>query len=733
MGMTTVVRQLLKSLCHNTRWNYAVLWKLRRQNNMLLTWEDWYFDGEKSGGYLSVKPQAVSFGSFGCEMDTVSGTSPRCPIEVAVNYMSYQSYPLGEGRIVGEVASRRKHHWTFSSEYVLQPQFPEEWQLQFEAGIKTFLLVPVIPLGVVQLGSLETVLEDLSEVVHISDLFRTIQQNAGTCISSSSRMTQLDVYTSFAMPSVENYDGLHSQVSVENYDDLHSQVSLKKDFAAPEFDVATENGIPSSMSHFPPSMAQTDLPLPMGTVEQILGVSTSTYTDESIWKSEGNDLFHNDIGGPHQINQSSADNYNIIEGDLSIFTCLEDKVNIHSSINHSWASEQSIMSNPYMKDLGIEEYDYRFENEIDGSFFSFPFDCELQKALGIATLKDHEGCEWDTILSKADEWGSSASVLQTEIPEVYSPTFEEADRWLTRGTEQLLDAAIAEFLNASDDNNSGVSRCIRSCSNSSCKSGGSCLTQSKADDNTLGFEDSLSLSHKRSAPSCEKEYLIASPTRSSEKSALRPSVQEQHTMAHGIQKRGIKSSYSNRNRSNTGNIHRPKPRDRQLIQDRIKELRELIPNSSKSSIDALLDQTVKHMMFLQSIPSQAEKLKNSEQVKVKGEEWSSSAAHACESGTSWVYELGRKSTACPLTVESLDEPGQILIEMQCKEYALFLDIAQVIKRLQLSILKGILESRSEEQWAHFIVETPKGFHRMDILWPLVQLLQRNNTPIPILC
>ncbi|GKV52394.1 hypothetical protein SLEP1_g58979 [Rubroshorea leprosula] len=39
---TTALRQLLKSLCSNSPWKYAVLWKLRHWSPLILTWEDGY-------------------------------------------------------------------------------------------------------------------------------------------------------------------------------------------------------------------------------------------------------------------------------------------------------------------------------------------------------------------------------------------------------------------------------------------------------------------------------------------------------------------------------------------------------------------------------------------------------------------------------------------------------------------------------------------------------------------
>ncbi|KAI3804495.1 hypothetical protein L1987_26075 [Smallanthus sonchifolius] len=50
---------------------------------------------------------------------------------------------------------------------------------------------------------------------------------------------------------------------------------------------------------------------------------------------------------------------------------------------------------------------------------------------------------------------------------------------------------------------------------------------------------------------------------------------------------------------------RPRPKDRQQILDRMAELRQLIPNGEKMSIDCLLDRTIKHMIFLQNVTRQA--------------------------------------------------------------------------------------------------------------------------------
>ncbi|GLJ39289.1 hypothetical protein SUGI_0801790 [Cryptomeria japonica] len=72
----------------------------------------------------------------------------------------------------------------------------------------------------------------------------------------------------------------------------------------------------------------------------------------------------------------------------------------------------------------------------------------------------------------------------------------------------------------------------------------------------------------------------------------------------------------NRKRARSGESGRPRPKDRQQIQDRVKELREIIPNGIKCSIDSLLARTIKHMIFLQIVTKHAENLKQSCEKKV---------------------------------------------------------------------------------------------------------------------
>eukprot|EP00252_Welwitschia_mirabilis_P005517 TRINITY_DN15995_c0_g1_i3.p1 TRINITY_DN15995_c0_g1~~TRINITY_DN15995_c0_g1_i3.p1 ORF type:complete len:1015 (-),score=158.32 TRINITY_DN15995_c0_g1_i3:575-3619(-) len=183
---------------------------------------------------------------------------------------------------------------------------------------------------------------------------------------------------------------------------------------------------------------------------------------------------------------------------------------------------------------------------------------------------------------------------------------------------------------------------------------------------------------------------------------------------------------ANRKRAKPGESTRPRPKDRQQIQDRVKELREIVPNGTKCSIDALLERTIKHMLFLQSVTKHAEKLKQSSEPKSMSKNGSLGMKENLGGGASWALELGGQTMERPIIVENMSQPRQLLVEMLCEERGLFLEIADIIRRLGLTILKGVMEAREDKIWAHFVVEANRDVHRVEILWSLMQLLQQNS-------
>ncbi|KAJ7520409.1 hypothetical protein O6H91_19G004800 [Diphasiastrum complanatum] len=191
-------------------------------------------------------------------------------------------------------------------------------------------------------------------------------------------------------------------------------------------------------------------------------------------------------------------------------------------------------------------------------------------------------------------------------------------------------------------------------------------------------------------------------------------------------KKTEESGKGGRKRVRPGEASRPRPKDRQQIQDRVRELREIVPNGAKCSIDALLERTIKHMHFLQTVTQHGGKWKNSGE---EGREHDSSilGMEQLENGASWALELGGQGMGCPIVVKNLSQPGQLLVEMMCDEKGLFLEIADTIRGLGLTILKGVMEARNDKIQAQFIVEAARDVHRVEILWALTQLLQPTAT------
>ncbi|CAL5211646.1 unnamed protein product [Lathyrus oleraceus] len=201
-------------------------------------------------------------------------------------------------------------------------------------------------------------------------------------------------------------------------------------------------------------------------------------------------------------------------------------------------------------------------------------------------------------------------------------------------------------------------------------------------------------------------------------------VKRENSVSTGYSKRPDEVSKPNRKRLKPGENPRPRPKDRQMIQDRVKELREIVPNGAKCSIDALLERTIKHMLFLQSVTKHADKLKQTGESKILSKEGGLLLKDNFEGGATWAYEVGSQSMVCPIIVEDLNHPRQMLVEMLCEERGLFLEIADLIKGLGLTILKGVMEARNDKIWARFSVEANRDVTRMEIFMSLVRLLEQ---------
>lgn len=306
------------------------------------------------------------------------------------------------------------------------------------------------------------------------------------------------------------------------------------------------------------------------------------------------------------------------------------------------------------------------QTEIDNMkpSFKFPAGFELYEALGPAFYTQND-------------WGKIDEIPGTSSSNLLTPSSGP-------GPEHLLEAVVANVAQSDSEYSNSV-KWVETHFNDMQTSGSGCYSF----ESSLGFS---SASHSRCSDPLERS-------------------QEPVTVT--------------KKRAKPGESSRPRPRDRQLIQDRIKELRELVPNGSKCSIDSLLERTIKHMLFMQCVTKHADKIDKYAESKLLGKETGIRGTSSHEQGSSWAMEVGDQMKVCPVTVENIGTNGQMLVEMMCEEGVHFLEIADAIRSLGLTILKGVTEPDGDKTWMCFVVEgqNNRSVHRMDILWLLVQILQ----------
>ncbi|XP_058081494.1 uncharacterized protein LOC131229524 [Magnolia sinica] len=199
--LNCLLQHTLRSLCssasppsdlsHSSKWVYAVFWRILPRNyppprwdyggsvldrskgnkrNWILVWEDGFcdfYECERAGsGYIK--------GKFGADV---------------FFKMSHEVYNYGEG-LMGKVAADNGHKWVFREITTENdPNFfsswngsldvqPRVWESQFNSGIQTIVIIAVRE-GIIQLGSLNKITEDLNLVINIQRKFSYLQSIPG--------------------------------------------------------------------------------------------------------------------------------------------------------------------------------------------------------------------------------------------------------------------------------------------------------------------------------------------------------------------------------------------------------------------------------------------------------------------------------------------------------------------------------------------------------------------------
>ncbi|KAL5860086.1 hypothetical protein ACOSQ4_001382 [Xanthoceras sorbifolium] len=743
------LHRILKSLCFDTDWKYAVFWKLKHRTRLVLTWEDGYYDNcEQRDSLEKNKCSTETPENF-----TGGGRYSHDPLGLALAKMSYQVYSLGEG-IVGQVAVTRKHQWILADENVTNSfpsiEFCDGWQSQYSAGIRTIVVVAVVPHGVVQLGSMNKVIEDMKLVTHIRDVFFAHQDflvghgsSPMPCSNKSALFLPDLPSNTLALESTPNClrnldnvvikEGPNVQLPIFPHDGKHSGSSYDNPMSGDQPDMVVDvvnnhGGIQLSM---PCSDGNIKLLQPRLNVVNLqhqnqLGMDligggmsdgeTSGWRDFCLVSEHHNDT-------PFSIN-SVMDSMNVCSVALQAEKFTVDRAyfpsNLLSSslcdrikLGHLDSYQNRVLPIPESSDMKSQEDLERLGNQtklshLDPSDASLKFSAvsELHEALGPAFIKKQIYSD-----REAEDMEAGNTVEMPEVMNSSHLTFDST-------SENLLEAIVANACQSSSEAKS---------ERSFCKSVQSLLTTEKMPEpssltkltsNSVGYSISQS-SLVEDKQGCLNSSGVCSAVSSKGFSSTCPSTCSEQLG------RSSEPAKNNKKRAKPGENCRPRPRDRQLIQDRIKELRELVPNGSKCSIDSLLERTIKHMLFLQSITKHADKLSKCAESKMHQKGTSIQGSSNYEQGSSWAVEVGSQLKVCSIIVENLNKNGQMLVEMLCEECSHFLEIAEVIRSLGLTILKGITEAHGEKTWICFVVEGQdnRTMHRMDVLWSLVQILQ----------
>ncbi|KAE9592052.1 hypothetical protein Lal_00038286 [Lupinus albus] len=674
----TSITQFLKSFCDYTQWKYVAFWKLNHHFPMTLTWENGYYGYQKTnevveslGGVLNFKSQDWVYSSRGDNTDGLEDNSCR----LLMTEMSHLKYSLGEG-VVGKIALSGDHCWIFGDDLLtnnfdtnLVPECPDEWLLQFASGIKTIVLVPVLPQGVLQFGSFEVVVEDLRFIADVKDKFQSVYCRQANAESLNLGMNIQD--WSFSDITDTIMDSLDESSSITN-------IKLKGEVSGCT----------------------------------ALNVNESTRLNPTMPPFIQDECF--------VLRENEAE-INHLEQEM--WACFQWGSNVGLLGETSNGSGSYSGKSLTQQQFGGTEAGHNDVENVN-EFFTFPSESELHKALGSSVAYR----QTDKSLSKrirAEDTHSSSTLIPNKEQHDHINGFDfpkEVD------PEYLLDAVFSNLCSASDDTSS-ISNSVRSPVTMPMKFTTSLQPNINSEESDLTVKNSDVESNLMSAGTVKARdgftNHFTSPSFDGNLSILHDEARGEKFYSMHQPISGPKLLSKSKKRAKVGNNQRSRPRDRQMIMDRMKELRELVPDGGRCSIDNLLERTINHMVYLRKITSQAEKLKRfahrevpkCNKQKIKGSHPGRICAIDFESELPW-----------PIVIEDLDSSGHMLIEMICNEHGLFLEIAQVIREMDLTILKGVLEERSSTAWARFIVEVPRGFHRMDVLCPLLHLLQlRRNS------
>ncbi|KAI4328226.1 hypothetical protein L6164_020599 [Bauhinia variegata] len=250
LAVTHLLQHTLRSLCihENSQWVYAVFWRILPRNypppkwegqgafdrsrgnrrNWILVWEDGFCNFAASSAPEINSGHCAGSSVYGnCEFQHYPGLQPELFFK-----MSHEIYNYGEG-LIGKVAADHSHKWIYKEPNDQEINFlsawhssadshPRTWEAQFQSGIKTIALIAVRE-GVVQLGAVHKVIEDLSYVVLLRKKFSYIESIPGVLLPHPSSAAYPYKVEGYGVPEQWHFQGGFAPAGAELYDYNHHQ------------------------------------------------------------------------------------------------------------------------------------------------------------------------------------------------------------------------------------------------------------------------------------------------------------------------------------------------------------------------------------------------------------------------------------------------------------------------------------------------------------------------------
>ncbi|KAK8969027.1 Transcription factor bHLH155 [Platanthera guangdongensis] len=647
----------IAALCRSMGWTYGVIWRIDRRDPRLLTLEGSYYEGKSGRIFEKMIKDVHVIGQ---------GTIGEIAVSGKYRWINFHSQSMQSCEIGADVKSGMLKNYT-------------EWQHQILAGLKTAAVISQPGLGVILFGSTQKILESPNLVEKAQHLLLQLAKKQflydHADWNSNHQHPRLASVISFMDSSTFKNNILTESFDRERWDCPSSTYSpsLDPELISPGSQVfslsassGSSNGLsnlfrgsPSTSSHSSHQFANQQTASKKARLLSECNDSSSTFYKSNIRAKE--------------IHSSSSMDVSGVLNMIPTFSCsstpCSDTFHVHRAGNslelqHCSSSPVSVCSistvisslKPFpqahdepMNIPGTNHIDSsgQSDDRVNNSFSEIHKVCDSFTPDSVQSWNENTSPAPSQIVSDVDifdgmEFDLSPIILMKECWEDILPADSNScTDFSTKISDCLLEFELGSVACASNELVPADANV-----NSSCDS--VVTATSSVVSGSLNIQTpELSFSQCRpekseleSLKDVQRKFLVCPWIDDS------CSVNAKDSRAKVVRKR-----------ARPGESTRPRPKDRQQIQDRLKELREIVPNGAKCSIDALLELTIRHMIFLRNVMEYSDKLKLAEGPK-----------------------------------------------MLCEERGFFLEIADIVRGFGLTILKGVLEIRGTKIWARFLLE-----------------------------